>query len=85
MLLLLHPFVILINVFLSQVVILSHFNFSEMRPKWFPISEVPFNDMWPDDILWFPFLLKGQKFQGYFKFKGHSEILDYSLEPSCSD
>jgi len=57
----------------------------EMRPKWFPISEVPFNDMWPDDILWFPFLLKGQKFSGYFKFKGHSEILHYTLEPSFSD
>lgn len=55
----------------------------EMQPQWFPISEVPFDDMWPDDILWFPFLLKGQKFSGYFKFKGHSEILDYTLEPEC--
>jgi len=53
----------------------------EMRPKWFPISEVPFNDMWPDDILWFPYLLRGQQFSGYFKFKGHTEILDYTLEP----
>lgn len=56
-----------------------------MRPKWFPISEVPFDDMWPDDILWFPLMLKGQKFSGYFKFKGHSEILEYTLEPSISD
>ncbi|XP_074637755.1 oxidized purine nucleoside triphosphate hydrolase-like [Acropora palmata] len=57
----------------------------EMNPKWFPISEVPFTEMWPDDILWFPYLLKGQKFSGYFKFKGHSEILGYTLEPVTSD
>lgn len=56
----------------------------EMRPKWFSLSEVPFSDMWPDDPLWFPLMLNGQKFSGYFKFKGHSEILDYTLEPSCA-
>ena len=55
---------------------------SEMRPKWFPISEIPYDDMWPDDILWFPFLFSGQKFSGYFKFNEHSEILDYSLQPA---
>ena len=56
----------------------------EMRPKWFSLSEVPFSDMWPDDPLWFPLMLNGQKFSGYFKFKGHSEILDYTLQPSCA-
>jgi len=55
-----------------------------MIPRWFPISDVPFDNMWQDDILWFPFLLKGQKISGYFKFNGHSEILDYTSVPSGS-
>ena len=63
----------------------SFFNLiSEMRPKWFPIPEVPYNDMWPDDRLWFPLMFRGQKFSGYFKFNGHLEIQDYTLEPACT-
>jgi ADP-ribose pyrophosphatase YjhB (NUDIX family) len=33
----------------------------EMKPKWFPIDKVPYEEMWPDDIYWLPQLLKGQK------------------------
>ncbi|XP_071815372.1 oxidized purine nucleoside triphosphate hydrolase-like [Apostichopus japonicus] len=51
----------------------------EMRPKWFSVDDIPFKEMWPDDILWFPMLLKDAKFKGYFKFKGHNDILDYTL------
>lgn len=52
----------------------------EMRPSWFLNTEIPFKEMWPDDILWFPFLLEGSKFSGYFKFEGHDKILDYTLQ-----
>lgn len=52
----------------------------EMRPKWFPNDQIPFSDMWPDDELWFPMLLNGEKFEGYFKFEGHDKILDYTLK-----
>ena len=40
----------------------------EMRPQWFHVDEIPFAKMWPDDILWMPFLLKGKKFKGKFLF-----------------
>jgi len=52
----------------------------EMRPKWFKYSDVPFGTMWPDDYLWYPFLFKKQKFQGYFLFRGHNEILKTELK-----
>lgn len=52
----------------------------EMRPKWFSVNDIPFKEMWPDDILWFPHLLNGTKFNGYFKFKGHDEIVDYTIK-----
>ncbi|XP_045211326.2 oxidized purine nucleoside triphosphate hydrolase-like [Mercenaria mercenaria] len=52
----------------------------EMRPSWFSIDNIPFKEMWPDDILWFPLFLKGVKFSGYFRFEGHDKILDYTLK-----
>lgn len=53
---------------------------SEMRPCWYSFDEIPFKDMWPDDIDWFPLLLKGAKFSGYFKFEGHDKIIDFTLQ-----
>lgn len=58
----------------------------EMSPKWFPFSEIPFEQMWSDDKYWFPLLLEGKKFKGNFVFNEPSsttkkgEILSYKLE-----
>lgn len=52
----------------------------EMRPQWFEIDKIPFSQMWPDDILWFPLMLQKKKFAGYFKFQGHDVILSHTLE-----
>ena len=38
----------------------------EMKPTWFHMDEIPFKDMWPDDIYWMPLFLKGKKFRGKF-------------------
>lgn len=51
-----------------------------MMPQWFATDQIPFADMWPDDELWFPMLINGDKFEGYFKFEGHNKILDYTLQ-----
>ncbi len=51
-----------------------------MKPEWYDINNIPFSDMWPDDILWFPSMLKGQKFYGYFTFEGMDNITDYTLK-----
>lgn len=55
----------------------------EMRPTWFAIpnnhlklgvtpdpslSQVPYDEMWPDDRLWFPLLLEGEYFHGRCDF-----------------
>ncbi|XP_075035652.1 oxidized purine nucleoside triphosphate hydrolase isoform X2 [Mixophyes fleayi] len=52
----------------------------EMRPQWFQLEDIPYDGMWPDDIIWLPLLLKGKKFLAYFKFEGHDKILNYSME-----
>lgn len=36
----------------------------EMRPQWFSINAIPFDQMWNEDKLWLPLLLAGKKFQG---------------------
>lgn len=52
----------------------------EMRPQWFPINEIPFDQMWPDDKYWIPLFLEDKKFLGKFVFEGQDKILDYKLE-----
>ncbi|XP_029431873.1 7,8-dihydro-8-oxoguanine triphosphatase [Rhinatrema bivittatum] len=52
----------------------------EMRPHWFQLDQIPFDQMWPDDVHWFPMLLQNKKFIGYFKFEGHDTIVDYTLQ-----
>ncbi|XP_030842061.1 7,8-dihydro-8-oxoguanine triphosphatase-like [Strongylocentrotus purpuratus] len=52
----------------------------EMRPQWFDIDSIPYDRMWSDYVRWFPLMLKGSKFKGYFKFEGMDKYRDYNLE-----
>lgn len=52
----------------------------EMLPKWFKIENIPFHDMWPDDVLWFPYMTKGKMFYGNFHYKGFDKILNYNIK-----
>jgi 8-oxo-dGTP diphosphatase / 2-hydroxy-dATP diphosphatase len=51
----------------------------EMKPKWFHIDEIPYNQMWPDDKYWLPMFLNGKSFKGKFLFNNSNEIINYSL------
>jgi 8-oxo-dGTP pyrophosphatase MutT (NUDIX family) len=51
----------------------------EMKPKWFHINEIPYNQMWSDDKYWLPMFIKGKRFEGKFLFNKDNEIIDYSL------
>lgn len=52
----------------------------EMKPQWFLESELPLDQMWPDDKFWMPLFLAGKKFKGKFLFDGHDKIIKYKLE-----
>ncbi|XP_062999033.1 oxidized purine nucleoside triphosphate hydrolase [Elgaria multicarinata webbii] len=52
----------------------------EMRPQWFELDQMPYKNMWPDDIYWFPLLLQKKLFLGYFKFQGQDTILEHTLK-----
>ncbi|XP_043473787.1 7,8-dihydro-8-oxoguanine triphosphatase-like [Leptopilina heterotoma] len=62
----------------------------EMRPKWFNLSDIPYQSMWPDMFLWFPYMLKDIPFKGYFLYRGENLILKHKIEevtefPLCID
>ncbi|MBN1618994.1 NUDIX domain-containing protein [Candidatus Dojkabacteria bacterium] len=39
---------------------------NEMEPKWFLCSEVPYEQMWPNDRIWLPNVLESRKFKIHF-------------------
>ena len=52
----------------------------EMRPKWFPIQAIPYDQMWPDDRLWLPFFLEGKKFRTRFLFGEGDIVLEKDIQ-----
>jgi len=51
----------------------------EMTPRWFDISQIPYEQMWSDDIFWLPLLLARKIFRGKFHFDKPSTA-DYSAK-----
>ena len=52
----------------------------EARPLWVSVDEIPYAQMWEDDGIWLPMLLRGELFQGRWIFDG-DRMLDYELLP----
>lgn len=45
----------------------------EMLPRWFSFEEVPYSEMWKDDIYWLPYILKGKKIKASFTFQNSND------------
>ena len=52
----------------------------EMRPQWFAHNEIPFSEMWADDVHWFPHFLAGNFFHGTFRFKDTNTLLEHDIK-----
>ena len=54
----------------------------EAEPKWFSLSRIPYNEMWPDDAIWMPLMLNGKKFRGkfYYESKRAKKLLRHEIE-----
>jgi 8-oxo-dGTP diphosphatase len=50
----------------------------EARPLWVNQEEIPFEQMWEDDAIWIPKMLRGEIFTGRWIFDG-DRMLDYEL------
>ena len=52
----------------------------EMRPQWFQLENVPYNEMWADDQYWLFDFLHGAKIKADFLFKDYNEIISHQVE-----
>lgn len=49
--------------------------------QWFPLERIPYDEMWEDDRIWLPRLLKGKPFRGTFLFsKGFKKMIKHEIE-----
>jgi mutator protein MutT len=46
----------------------------EMRPQWFNVKQIPYEEMWADDPLWMPLMLSGKKFEGTLTLDGSTIV-----------
>ena len=51
----------------------------EAIPLWFDLDKIPYEEMWADDRIWLPYLLKGQLFKGRYLFDSDT-MLDYKVD-----
>jgi len=45
---------------------------------WTPVDEIPYEEMWEDDIYWLPQVLSGKGVDGRFVFQGE-DLLDWQV------
>jgi 8-oxo-dGTP diphosphatase len=62
---------------------------NEAIPLWMPLDQIPYDNMWADDRVWFPLMLAGNTFHGRFLFDndtmlGHElTISNHSVQPTA--
>ncbi len=52
----------------------------EMKPEWFVLDAIPFENMWPDDIHWFPVFLEDKRFRTKFLFGENDTVLEMDIQ-----
>jgi mutator protein MutT len=52
----------------------------EMKPVWHSLDSIPYDIMWPDDKLWLPEVLKGNKVSALFGFDVEDNLVSSSVK-----
>ena len=57
----------------------------EAVPLWTSVDAIPYHEMWADDEIWLPMMLRGEIFDGRYIFDG-DQMLDHRFrDPPCLD
>lgn len=51
----------------------------EMKPYWFDIDKIPYDNMFVGDIYWLPLVLDNKKIHGYFKFDENWNLISHEV------
>lgn len=52
----------------------------EMKPEWFNQNNLPYDQMWPDDLYWLPQVLEGKKLTAKFKLDRDDKIVSHDVK-----
>jgi len=52
----------------------------EMAPKWFKLTDIPFEKMWDDDKFWLPHIVEGRKLKARFVFREGEVINEKNIK-----
>ena len=52
----------------------------EMRPEWFDINAMPYEEMWSADRFWFPVFLEGAPFTAKVFFDENDQVTEHSIK-----
>lgn len=52
----------------------------EMAPQWFPVSDIPYDDMWADDPYWLPHVLAGKLVRAEFTLDEHDQVTAHDIQ-----
>lgn len=52
----------------------------EMRPEWFAIDAIPYDEMWPADVHWLPRVLNGERLTAYFLIGEQGQVINHQVE-----
>lgn len=74
------PALIHVHVFLATTWTGEPTESDEMKPQWFKLSEIPYEQMWSDDRYWLPQVLEGKKISANFKLSESDVILSHSIK-----
>jgi 8-oxo-dGTP diphosphatase/2-hydroxy-dATP diphosphatase len=51
----------------------------EMRPQWYSVDSIPYDNMWPDDTFWLPKVIKGHKLKATFTLGENDKVLEQQI------
>lgn len=53
----------------------------EVKPEWVALSDIPYEKMWSDAKVYLPRVLRGEKFEAYFRYNEHNEFIEERILP----
>lgn len=55
----------------------------EMRPQWYSLANLPFEEMWAADATWLPLILRGEKIEAEVNFSADGTVVkEFSYTPA---